>query len=315
MIFKRIGFICFFLVIINMVYSQVPPPPPAAAPNHQIDDSHSGEQTPTSLRARFIDLQDKGAQYINRLLKELRSGFQWNTFLTVILFSLLYGVFHTLGPGHGKLIVLSYFMEEERTRDDAIVLSLIISLIHASGAILLAILFRTLLSGFKGASRISFQYGFTVFSGILLMILGLYYLVRKIRKGHSHALKEIVLTEEAEQKGLWARNLAAGFSIGIVPCPLSLAIMSISIVSGIFWIGISSVLTLTFSMTLVLYGIAFSTIKTRNATFNSSARNGHEKKSREGLHRLFGYGGSLSMILLGFYICYRGLLSMSVWGG
>jgi len=305
----------FFLALSHIVSAQVPPPPPPPPPSGETSLSETVEESgPQSLKDRFVDLQNRGAQYINSLFRELRLGFKWSVFFTVIFFSLLYGVFHTLGPGHGKLIVLSYFTEKNRTMQDAAVLSLIISLIHGSGAVILAVLFRSLLSGFRGAQRIAFQYGFTVFSGALLVFLGTYYLIRRARKGRSHDLKEISLSEEAEKKGLLRRNLIAGFSIGIVPCPFSLAIMSISIVSGVFWIGLSSVFALTISMTLVLYVIACSTIKTRDAAIKSATRRS-VGKSEGFLSRFFSYGGMFSMILLGFFICYRGVIAMAVWRG
>lgn len=305
-----------FLLLTSFSHSQgaPPPPPPPSSESSVADKSEfTGDvKRDISLKARFIDLQTDGSLYINKLLKELRGGFHPGTFLTVILFSFAYGVIHTLGPGHGKLIVLSYFMQRERKTEDAVVLSVIVSLIHASGAVILAVLFRTLLSGIQGAERIAFQYGFSLFSGLLLTGLGVYYLIKRIVEGNSHNHKEIPLCEESANKGLWARNLAAGFSIGIVPCPLSLAIMTISIVSGIFWVGISSVVALTLSMTLVLFGISFYTIKTRNMTLKASDQRVIEKRGKI-LPLLFGYLGNISMIVIGLYICYRGLISMAVW--
>ena len=298
----------------TIIFSQTPPPPPP--PPTSSDDSAEAieRDAEVSLKSRFIYLQGEGAAYINSLMKDLRDGFHLKTFLTVILFSLAYGIFHTIGPGHGKLIIVSYFMQKERKVADALALSVIISLIHASGAIILAVLFRTVLDSIRGTERIVFQYSFTVFSGLLLLGLGLFYLVKKLRGEKAHSHNEVQISEKQETRGLWIRNLAAGFSIGVVPCPLSLTIMTISIVSGIFWVGITSVIALTLSMAAVLFGISYYTIKTRNLTVTSSK--GH-KQSRLGekLPLIFSFIGTASMIILGIFITYKGFLSISVWKG
>ena len=246
----KILFISLILLSVfsAIAFSQAPPPPPSPSKAETVDTAERDSQL--SISSRFIDLQAKGASYINSLMKDLRSGFHFNTFLTVILFSLAYGIFHTIGPGHGKLIIVSYFMQRERTIEDAFALSVIISLIHASGAIILALLFRTVLTGVRGAERIVFQYSFSVFSGLLLTGLGIFYLVKRIRGEETHSHNKVQLSEKDEKKGIWKRNMAAGFSIGVVPCPLSLTIMTISIVSGIFWVGMTSVIALTLSMQL-----------------------------------------------------------------
>lgn len=300
-------------LISSIMYSQAPPPPPA--PPASADSAEVAEkEADFSPASRFISLQAKGSAYINSLIKDLRDGFHLKTFLTVILFSLAYGVFHTIGPGHGKLIIVSYFMQKERKVIDAFALSVIISLVHASGAIILALLFRTLLTGIRGAERIVFQYSFTVFSGLLLTGLGIFYLVKKLKGEAAHSHNEINLTEEKNKKGIWTRNLAAGLSIGIIPCPLSLTIMTISIVSGIFWVGMTSVIALTLSMAALLFGISYYTIKTRNYTLKPAAEHKHNRTGGL-LSRFFSYAGTFSMIILGTYICYQGFLSISIWKG
>ncbi|QEN03984.1 hypothetical protein EW093_04465 [Thiospirochaeta perfilievii] len=159
--------------------------------------------------------------------------YEKNTFICniiVIFFSFIYGVLHTLGPGHGKMIIFSYFISEETTKWDTVVLSIMIPIIHSSGAILLAI-----------------QYSFTMLSGLLIVGISIYLIFR-----HHKEYKVNVLSS----KNIILRNIPVALSVGIVPCPLSLTIMSTSIIYGIFWVGFSSVVSLTIAMTIVLYFIA-----------------------------------------------------------
>ena len=298
------------------VYAQAPPPPPAPAmPSNNTADTgvSSGSEQIKIERgavALFNELQSRGTYFIKKQMDILREGFNLNTFLIISFFSLLYGVLHTLGPGHGKLIIVSFFMRDTTSRADAFSLSVIISLIHASGAVFLAVLFKTLLSTVKGLDHLRIQYGFTLFSGILVFILGIVYMIRKVKGTDKHYRKdEPAAAEEMEKLARWKRNLFIGFSIGIVPCPLSLTIMMLSIIYGIFWVGITSVLFLTLAMVAVLYVLSVYTIKSRDFVFKES-ESGGKRGIKHYIHLVFEYFGNSALILLGVYFILKGWSSL-----
>lgn len=310
---KRLLFVFFiFIVLLSAgirVSAQAPPPPPSLPAKTVSKPADSASQQVKVKRgpaAVFNELQSKGTYFIKRQMDILRRGFDFNTFIIISFFSLLYGILHTLGPGHGKLIIVSFFMRDSTTRADAFSLSVIISLIHASGAILLAVLFKTLLSTVKGVDHLKIQYGFTLFSGILVFSLGIIYMIRKIR-GSDRRYKRID-TEKSEilkRWSRWRRNLFIGFSIGIVPCPLSLTIMMLSIIYGIFWVGLTSVLFLTLAMVVVLYVLSIYTIKSREFVFHESEQ-GSGRGIKSFIHLFFDYFGNTALILLGVYFMLKG---------
>ncbi len=298
------------------VYAQAPPPPPApAVPSISTVEKGVGNgseqvKVKKGAVALFNELQSRGTYFIKRKMDILRDGFNLKTFLIISFFSLLYGVLHTLGPGHGKLIIVSFFMRDTTSRADAFSLSVIISLIHASGAVFLAVLFKTLLSTVKGLDHLRIQYGFTLFSGILVFILGIVYMIRKIKGIDKHYRKdEPAAAGEIEKLARWKRNLFIGFSIGIVPCPLSLTIMMLSIIYGIFWVGITSVLFLTLAMVAVLYALSVYTIKSRDFVFHES-ESGRETGIKHHIHLGFEYFGNSALILLGAYFILKGWSSL-----
>lgn len=273
-----------------------------------------------SIVAQFYDLQRKGNIYINKLLRKLRKGFDLNVFLIIIGFSFVYGIFHTLGPGHGKTIVASYFLQPHTTKYDALTLSIIISIIHTSTAVILALLFETVLTSLKGFARIKVQYYFTIASGAIVFILGIFYLILRILKKEEHEIvkiKGINLEEEVDEKNnkreeplskkkVFFKNILIGFSVGIVPCPLSMTIMMICFAYNILWVGFMSVLALTLSMVILLYFIAIYTMKTRDGLTKAV---GKKSKITIVLRNVFGYTGNVLIILIGLYIMYRGYIS------
>ncbi|OQY36262.1 MAG: hypothetical protein B6229_10535 [Spirochaetaceae bacterium 4572_7] len=211
------------------------------------------EDTTTSnnegtLLDKFNLIQSKGFLVIDKQLKSLRDNFKPLPLLLIILFSFIYGIFHTLGPGHGKLIIFSYFVSENTNNWDRVALSILIPIIHSSGAILLALLLKGILSFITGFTVIAIQYAFTILSGLLIVGISLYLIFHK--EGSTKTIKA------SNHKNMFLRNLPIAMSVGIVPCPLSLTIMSTSLIYGIAWVGFSAVAAITIAMTGVLYFIA-----------------------------------------------------------
>ena len=309
-LYRKQIFISILLIIGFSLFAQVPPPPPPPPPPSspnltnpvQVDTNSVTTVVKRGVFSVIKDIQLKGTTFINHQLDILRNGFSFKTFLIITFFSLVYGIFHTLGPGHGKLIVMSFFLRDNTEKADAFALSVIVSVIHSSAAIILAILFQSILSSVKGLAQVRVENGFTLFSGLLILTLGIVYLIMHIKgkDHHSGNIKKIDYKKISTQ-GRWRRNLAVGLSIGIVPCPLSLTIMMLTIVYGIFWIGISSVISLTIAMVIVLYIISISTIKSRDLVEHDS-----EKKGKKGIMVIFNYSGNIALIVLGLYFVYKG---------
>ncbi len=269
----------------------------------------SQAQTRPELRkgiiTSFYELQRRGSIFINKQLKILRKGFDFKIFLIITFFSLVYGILHTLGPGHGKLIMASYFLQGNVVKSDALSLAVIISVIHSSTAIILAVMFKTVLISVKGLARMRIQNGFTLISGLIIITIGVVYLVKRIRKKEPPAAKQSYNAAASTDKR-WLKNLVIGFSVGIVPCPLSLTIMMIAIAYNIFWVGIASVISLTLSMVFLLYIISIYTLKSRQ-----KIETVNEKKhgALKPVTSILGYTGNALIIMIGLFLSYKGYIA------
>lgn len=248
------------------------------------------ESTDVSMNIfeRIQYIQNDGFLLIDKQLKSLKKSFKFSSLLIVILFSFAYGVLHTLGPGHGKMIIFSYFISEETTTWDTLVLSMLIPIIHSSGAILLALLLKTVLTFITGFDVLAIQYSFTMLSGLLIVGISIYLIFR------SHREYKISISNN---KNVILRNIPVAISVGIVPCPLSLTIMSTSIIYGIFWIGFSSVISLTVAMTIVLYFIALVASKSKKKL---------NKNSGSKISKIFHSVGEILLLLIGLIFIING---------
>jgi len=68
-------------------------------------------------------------------VKRLKANKTWDTLLPLILISFLYGIIHAAGPGHGKVVVFSYFFSHRSSVKKGLLLGNLISLFHAASGV------------------------------------------------------------------------------------------------------------------------------------------------------------------------------------
>lgn len=173
--------------------------------------------------------------------------------------SFLYGLVHAAGPGHGKALVVAYFLRRRQSWKQAFLLAGIISSVHTVGAIAFSFLFAMLLKGAGAFFKIKMQGYFIVASGVAIAIIGSILLFRKYtgrgdNESHASRVDNPVLL---------------GLLAGIVPCPAAMLIMMFSIAHGIIAPGLISVLGISLGMFLLLGAIGALTIYGRERVLRS----------------------------------------------
>jgi len=251
------------------------------------------QQRSISIFRSFAELQKKGNGIINRNIQLLKNEPDGRVLVWLLFFSLGYGMLHALGPGHGKDLVGFYFLHKKASPISAGKLALTIACVHTGMAFLLAVLFHTILHNIQGMKRIQIQNYFYFASGILIILVGAWLL-------YSRTKKEVMPI--ADEKGILAKNIyVVGISSGIVPCPLSLTIILITMNAGLFLIGLASITMISIGLAVVLFIIGILTIKSRQGILNRL-----ENTSRPAiiLAEVFSYAGAIMIILLGLFISF-----------
>ncbi len=286
------------------------------------EKTETKDQTEPGFFARiwqwFVRVQGQINRYLTTKIKTLKANFTIGTFFLVFFISVFYGFIHSIGPGHGKLVVTSYFLKDESNMKDLLLLSGIISIVHNLSAVLISALLAFLsnidvLSGQNTARGVAM-----LISGIILVGIGIYYFINAFTHGHEHQPLEVKKQHshehpphEAEKKhshelapakankiqkmSLWA----VGLSAGIVPCPLSIAVIFFGLYLNAITIVIISVVAMSIGMAFTEFLFGFASMKMRLGILKLFKKN---EKLAEGIHKFLSVAGATIIILFGIFI-------------
>lgn len=91
----------------------------------------------TALWIVLRDTQQKLHRSLASAVKDFKTRDPFGAALTLVLISFGYGVFHAAGPGHGKAVISSYVLANERTVKRGIALSFLAAAIQGLSALVL----------------------------------------------------------------------------------------------------------------------------------------------------------------------------------
>lgn len=276
----------------------------------------------------YYEFLVKKLEYFGAKIKEMFIKSQNNVFYLFLLiaFSFLYGLFHALGPGHGKALVGSYFLANGGNIFAALILSLKVALVHILGAFLLVLASVYFIKTFISALVNDVSKYASIFGGVIVIVLGIYMLLGlRHGKGCScHAcqsknhdnfknnlsgIKKNNLknkpnnfkfqnikaknTKISQNKSDWLIAIAAG----IVPCPGTIAVFILAFSFGNYLSGFLSALAMTIGMSSVIFIAAvFGNIIHKKGLGNL------EKNAQN-----FQIVGLVFIILLGFFMIFGAL--------
>ena len=237
------------------------------------------------LNSKVERLQFVYRNQMSKIAREIKKEGNYTPIFTLLFFSFLYGIIHSLGPGHGKVITGSYFLSEKTKIKKGIIAGFSFGFLHAiSGLILVSILYAIKTRKLQRSAEISTQ--IQMISLVIIIILGVFLLIKHILEFRNSDSKK------DNQKSLFAMILA----LGLIPCPGSVIVALFSINIEMFWLGILMVLTMALGMSITISTIGVLMISFRNIAENISVRLTATAKH---ISPLIGIIGSLLMIGFG----------------
>lgn len=198
----------------------------------------------------------------------------------------LYGFFHALGPGHGKVIAISYFIGAKANVLKGVSFGFLFSIMHSMSALIVFLVmmgFSKLIPVLGGAG---YEQTMQQISFYLISILGVYVFF----KGFNNIRKDV-----QEEDNL--QHMALPLALGIVPCPGTLLFLTFFSMHKMFWLGILSVFLIALGMATALSIISVFVIMFREKALSMFDNN----KSMHLGNYLTMLGGVL-LVFLGLYL-------------
>ncbi len=156
------------------------------------------------------------------LSRQVMSG-QWVAGVIAFLVSVVFGIVHIAGPGHGKVFAISYFSARHARVRDGLLYSGVVNAIDSLSALTLVVLgyvlLRATLPGFRSDGPRVLQ----LLSYGLIILFGILHLLSHLRP-HAHG-DEGALTSRSP----WLLAL----SVGLIPCPVSTVLLVYGIANGV----------------------------------------------------------------------------------
>jgi len=157
--------------------------------------------------------------------------------------SFVYGVFHSMGPGHAKSLVSAYMLSSSSGLIKAAMFGTVVAFGHAfSSFFLVAVLYYVMKTSLTGG----FDSASVIFSNVsygLIFVIGLYLLYRKIRGGE-------------ELKKSSAGIVGSAAVISLTPCPGAMVLAVFCFSGGLPLLGAVSVFSMALGMSLTISTVA-----------------------------------------------------------
>ncbi|MBF9001503.1 nickel/cobalt transporter [Vibrio nitrifigilis] len=206
---------------------------------------------------------------------------------SLIEISFLYGIFHSIGPGHGKLIVSSYLSTNPTKINTGLVITVVSAFVQAIVAIAIVSIFLFVMhltmrhvNHFVG-EIFNVSYLGVLIIGIVIFIQGAKYFWQHRGGAHSHNApphehhhvdenglcscghKHTATPDELNQATSMKEYVAIIMSIGVRPCTGAILVLFFAELAHQYWIGIFSALLMALGTACTTSTIALLTVSGR----------------------------------------------------
>ena len=238
---------------------------------------------------------------------------------TLLLISLLYGVFHAVGPGHGKAVISAYLLANERALRRGVGLAFLASLVQGLSAVLLVALLAVLL-GMAGLAVTQSSAYLESASYALVALVGVWMLWSLLRPqtshgcdhgqaqendcGHSHASDPRLLDAAAQGQGLLSKSIGIVLAVGIRPCSGAVLVLLFALAHGVFPAGIAATFAMSLGTAVTVSLLAIMTLVSKRLALMLVGTNGAWVDS---VYRGLGFLGAGILLLLGLALFWVSL--------
>ena len=259
----------------------------------------------------LLTFQREANRLIARHMKAIRDGQTSVPLLIGMALAFSYGVVHALGPGHGKLVVVSYFLAREARIGRGLLMGLQIAVCHVLSAMVVVALADLLLRQAFGGAPAEVA-GVRLASYGLIALIGLFMLTQAVRRSRlrragiavadaccGHGPDRPPVDHDHRAPGEvrdQAQQIALSLGVGLVPCTGSMLILLYAMANDILYAGMLLVMAIAAGMALTMGGLGILSVVARRAVAGRvAARTGNGGQFAAAMD----YAGGLAITAIG----------------
>jgi len=283
------------------------PPILQTGKNQQVELEPIQEEQDLSLLDILSEELTKLKLQIEATLLDIQENNSLSAYFWLLLFSFIYGILHAIGPGHGKSLVSSYFIHQNKSYVKAFSIASLIGITHTFSAFLLTLIIYNIIGLMFNSSLVDIEQMATKVSAFIIISIAFYLIYKKYKKAStqitfnigstpSFVYNQPTLHKPTSDCGCsgcktTSTDLGVILAAGIVPCPGTVTIFLFTISLGIYLVGFVSAIFMSIGMSLVIYITAILSLKVRKST-----------SSNETIVKILEYGSLVFILFLGLIL-------------
>ena len=279
---------------------------PAPAPV-EVEIVEEGTGLFDRLTDLLMDFQRRANAEVAFHMNAIERGEDFGAFLLALAVAFAYGAVHAFGPGHGKFVVVSYFLGREARVMRGVVMAIQIAIVHVIAAIVIVWLADLVLRGGFGLG-LSDVPGVRAASFLIIVGIGLYMLYQAVRAtmrarsggasdhghglahshghspphrhdrphhhGHSHDHGHVHHHHHGHSHGSKAEGGILALAAGMVPCPGAVLIMLYAVANDMIFPGSLLVAAMSLGIGSSICVLGVGAILARQAAMRVMERSG-----------------------------------------
>jgi len=266
-----------------------------------------------TLTATIKEFQRRANAEIATYMKAIERGDDLGVFFLGLAIAFAYGIFHAFGPGHGKFVIVSYFLGREARVMRGVVMSAQVAIVHVIAAVIIVWLADTVLrAGFgMGLSEVP---GVRAGSFLIIVGIGLYMLYRAAQTsrsavpeggaapershGHEGSHRHGHGSDHDHGRGGRLEGGLVALAAGMVPCPGAVLIMLYAVANDMIYPGFLLVAAMSLGIGSSICAVGVGAILARQVAMQLMERSGSSRRAAA-LRTTMNYAGATFVTLVG----------------
>ena len=227
--------------------------------------------------------------------------------------SFIYGVVHAVGPGHGKAVISSYVLANERTVRRGVLLSFLAAMVQAVSAIILVAILAVAMNA-AGLKIRAMESYLESASYALIALVGVWLVVTQMRRilsrgakhadahahphTHDHDCGHAHMPDPQNLKGdlSWRKGAAIVLAVGMRPCSGAVIVLVFALANGLFFAGVAATFAMALGTAITVSVLAVLSVASKQLAFRVA---GASEPWSGWIANVAGLGGSMLVLMLG----------------